>query len=327
MRKIQPYFYSIDLLRGCTALLICLYHFINHQDGTNELFSNTEFIKEHSSILVDSVFIFFMISGFVIPLSMLRQNFELKKFFHFLLRRWIRIEIPYLFSLFTILFIGYLWSFRGIPFQLDWNQLMHHFFYSVGIFQKDWLNPIYWTLAIEFQFYILIALIFPILKSKQPLVKYGSLLLLSGISIWLIDFRFVFAFLPLFVVGLLYLFYLSEAENKMFHLGLLFLVLMEVTYLFSWISTLYILVALAIIEWTQLSAKNLFVRFGKMGYSFYLMHGVFGGSFLVLMQKYISNSYVLLISAIVFAILCSSIFYLLIEKPSQKLSKRISYSK
>ncbi len=328
MGKIKPYFHSIDLLRGITALFVCLYHFINHHDGKGFLFEETETIRAQSYILIDSVYIFFMISGFVIPLAMMRQNFEIKKIFHFLLRRWVRIEIPYLVSIIAILFIGLLWSLRGgAPISIDNMQLVHHFFYTAGIFEVQWLNPIYWTLAIEFQFYIFIALIFPIINSKNDWIRYGGIFLLSGISFWLTDPRFVFAYFPLFISGLLYLYYISEEKNKNLNLILFILILIQTAYLFSWITSVYILSAVLIVEFLNLKKQNPLVRFGKMGYSFYLMHGIFGGTFIFFMRDYISNPYLLLVLAIPIAITLSFAFYWIIERPSQKLSKKINYSK
>jgi peptidoglycan/LPS O-acetylase OafA/YrhL len=331
MPKLKPYFFTIDLLRGVTALLVCLYHFINHEDANGSLFAETDFIRERSYVLVDSVYVFFMISGFVIPLSMIRQKFTIDRFFKFLLRRWIRIEIPYLFSIIAILFIGFLWSVKGNQsFQLDSNQLFHHFFYTTGIFEKQWLNPIYWTLALEFQFYILIALVFPLVVSKNYILRYSSFLILASFGFLFEDTRFVLHFFPLFLTGLAYLFYSSETENKILNLSLLAALLIQIGFVFSPLTSIYILIALLIIEFGSLTSKNITVKFGKMGYSFYLMHGVFGGSFLYFILPYadtILMKIVFLILAIIISIILSYLFHRIIEKPSHKISQKINYKK
>lgn len=326
MGKIKPYFYSVDLLRGLSALFVCLYHFINHTDGKGDLLESSSFIKENSYLLIDAVFIFFMISGFVIPLSMIRQDFKIRRFPMFLFRRWVRIEIPYLASIACILFIGFLWSTKGVEFVLDGEQLFHHVFYTASIFDQAWLNPIYWTLAIEFQFYIFIALVFPLVTSKTEWVRYGSLVVISSLSFFSEDTRFLVHYTPLFVIGILYLFYLSEKNNKTFHLTFMALLLVEIGFIFSITTSIYLLLAILIVEFVQLSAQNIFVRFGKMGYSFYLMHGIFGSTFIYFMRSYIENTFLLILSALIVAIGLSFLYFKIIEEPSQKLSKNINYS-
>ena len=326
MGKVKPYFYSVDLLRGLAALFVCIYHFINHSDGKGDLLESSSFIRENSYLLIDSVFVFFMISGFVIPLSMIRQDFKIKRFPMFLFRRWVRIEVPYLASIACILFIGYLWSTKGADFSVDGKQLFHHVFYTASFFDQAWLNPIYWTLAIEFQFYIFIALVFPIVTSKTDWVRYGSLILISSLSFISDDTRFLLHYTPLFVIGLLYLFYLSEDTRKSFHLFFMALLLIEIGFVFSIATSIYLLIAFIIVEFLQLSATSVFVRFGKMGYSFCLMHGVFGSTFIYFMRSYIDNAFLLIFLALIVAIGLSFLYFKIIEEPSQKLSKKINYS-
>ena len=130
--------------------------------------------------------LFFVISGFVIPWSMQKAGYQFKNFFHFFLKRISRLEPPYLFSVLLALLLYYLReSYYGKPnehLQISTPQIALHLGYLIPFFkQYQWLNLVYW-MAIEFQYYLLIAIIFvPMIGSTfyVRLMMYGVLMLLS----------------------------------------------------------------------------------------------------------------------------------------------------
>ena len=117
---------------------------------------------------------FFVISGFIVPYSMARAGYRLALWPSFMAKRLIRLEPPYPVS----------------------NA-------SVG---WSWLNPVYWTLAIEFQFYMLVGLALPGLLACSPAIRLGLLALTASLPLlipttgvhWIIV-----PYLPFFSAGIL----------------------------------------------------------------------------------------------------------------------------
>lgn len=326
---LKPYYFSIDVLRGLTALLICIYHFINHQDANGTLFSTENIIKKSSFIVTDVVFIFFLISGFIIPLSMYRQNFKFKKAHLFLARRWVRIEIPYIVSIFVMLGISFTWSIKqGSTFEIDSWRFLHHLTYTTTLFDYKWFNEIYWTLAIEFQFYILIGFIFPLIVSKNSFLKYLTLLIFGLSGLIIDDNRLVFQYAPIFVVGMLFFLFKLEKKYKSINLFLISSFLLLSIYTHGILVCMFLLISLIVIEFMSDSFR-LLNKLGKVAYSFYLMHGPIGGSLIYFLAKGIESSLlklVIVIFALGTSIFLSYFFYILIEKPSHILSKKINFS-
>jgi peptidoglycan/LPS O-acetylase OafA/YrhL len=45
-----------------------------------------------------------------------------------------------------------------------------------AFFHTTWLIPVFWTLAVEFQYYVLLGLFFPLLFSNKPVGRSASVL-------------------------------------------------------------------------------------------------------------------------------------------------------
>jgi peptidoglycan/LPS O-acetylase OafA/YrhL len=332
MSQRTPYkhYHSVDIIRGLTALLICLYHFINHVDSTGSLFDPVSFIRVLSKVIIDVVFVFFVISGFVVPLSMARQGYKIKYFFHYLLRRWLRVEIPYLASIVLILATARFWATRnGTDLHLNESQIVHHITYTVGFFGHEWFNEIYWTLAIEFQFYLLIGLSFPLFIHDNDWIKYGSLFLFGISGLFFPSHLFIFHYAPLFVLGILYFLQKGNRHHRLVNMIFfaVFMILLMIVH--GWLVSFYVTLALLAFEFLKVFFSG-FKFLGKIAYSFYLIHGAVGGTFLLFFSEQIDSLFgriLLFLFATAFAILGSYLFFLLIEKPSWNWSKKINISK
>lgn len=78
----------VDALRGVAALAVALFHFSGQLSSPLALA-----FKSYGWLGVD---VFFVLSGFVISLSLQGKGYALKDFPAFLLRRLVRLEPPYL---------------------------------------------------------------------------------------------------------------------------------------------------------------------------------------------------------------------------------------
>src|SRR5690606_11849829 len=88
-----------------------------------------------------------------------------------------------------------------------------HLGYFINILpNENWINPVYWSLGIEFQYYLLIGLIFPLFIRKNKLFNILFLFIVTAIC-WFIFLYFIkgtylhygsliFRFFPIFLTGI-----------------------------------------------------------------------------------------------------------------------------
>ena len=115
--------------------------------------------------------VFFVISGFVIPYSLWQSRYRVQDFARYMVRRIVRLEPPYLASIVLVLVLWELSSrtpgFAGLPPDYGPSQLLLHLFYLIPLSSERWLNPVYWSLAYEFVFYVSMGLLFPLLFNRH----------------------------------------------------------------------------------------------------------------------------------------------------------------
>lgn len=158
---------SIELVRGLAALAVCIFHF------TKYLWPAESIVRKAGGFGWAGVESFFVISGFIIPYAMYRAKYQYAHYFRFLAKRYLRLAPPYLFAI--ALALGLWWvgcfvpGYRGEPFQFQPGRFVAHLFFANDLLEIPWLNPVFWTLAVEFQYYVAIGLLFPLLFSTKPL--------------------------------------------------------------------------------------------------------------------------------------------------------------
>lgn len=160
----------IEYLRGFAALLVAWFHLTNGY-GSGSL------VRASGSFCWLGVEVFFVISGVIIPysLSTLDPAYRLSDFGRFILRRIIRIEIPYLASIAVVISLGFASAatpgFRGHAPHYDVGQVAAHAFYLIPLTGYSWLQPVYWTLMYEFVFYLFMGLAFAFIGRAGQLVQ------------------------------------------------------------------------------------------------------------------------------------------------------------
>ncbi|HEX4850771.1 MAG TPA: acyltransferase, partial [Puia sp.] len=195
---------SVELLRGIASSMVCYYHLAR---GNTNFLPDDSTVKRMATWGWSGVEIFFVISGFVIPYAMFQKKYVLRNFFTFLKKRIIRIEPPYLISIVLVIFLGFISTlspyYRGASFHINWPNLFGHIAYLNVFTGEKWLNDVYWSLAIEFQYYLLIAISYGLIVSKRLYLRQGFLLLFLLSSFWLKSLSFVFVYAAFFISGIL----------------------------------------------------------------------------------------------------------------------------
>ncbi len=148
----------IDALRGVAATGVMLFHFSGHRicrELNRQLPQIVPWIFRHGDLGVQ---IFFVISGFVIAYSVRGHRMNGRFLGRFALRRSIRLDPPYWFTIAAVIATGFFSKYglgnRDVSLPTV-GQVVAHVFYCYQILGYDDIYPVFWTLCHEVQFYLI----------------------------------------------------------------------------------------------------------------------------------------------------------------------------
>jgi peptidoglycan/LPS O-acetylase OafA/YrhL len=313
-------------MRGIAAMGVVLTHFVCKTTG----FVESENVMRIFALGELGVPLFFLISGIVIPLHMLQTNYHHKDIGVFALRRVLRVEPAYLITL--VIGISF-WNLRSLVYGVGPDTFLptnRDIFLHLGYlvpFVEDarWVSPVFWTLAIEFQYYLLLACMFPLLASRSRQIQNTSIfgcLLTTAIPA---SSQTIFPWIPLFFTGIVSALFLLRRLNKVdFYFWLLIcLVLVAVQ---DWKTLVVASSALGVIFFTPNASISPLAWLGKVSYSLYLIHGLTGAVFINLVSHHVNHpmmKFFVVVTGVVIALFCAWVMYVIIEAPSHQAAKRV----
>ena len=315
----------VEQLRGIAALSVTWFHLTN-QYG--------DWVMSSGNYGWLGVEAFFVISGFVIPLSLAGDwsRFGARAVPGFFLRRLIRIEPPYLLSVLLVvvlnLFAAQFSAFQGHNQSISVGQILWHAAYLIPLTQYEWLQPVYWTLAYEFVFYITVGLAIGIFVSnKKQLLIICYLILLGTIA-----FNFLSPLLGLFCMGLL----VFRARNGLerngwtaLAIGLTGAAMILGGAMAQAVVGTCTAGIICVPSWSR-GLPNLAGRIlnmlGKVSFSLYLLHVPIGGKIVNLGKRWLiapDEHFVLSLAALGASLVAAFIFWRLVELPCLKATAAI----
>jgi peptidoglycan/LPS O-acetylase OafA/YrhL len=171
MRERLPF---LDGLRGIAALAVVVYH--EHAGGhIPSLESKAPLLGIILGFGHFGVPIFFVLSGFVIALSLDQKPMKLSLVGRFMFRRSIRLDPPYWAAIIIGITAGYIKGVASETYSV--GQIASHLIYMQELFGYAQISPVFWTLCFEFQFYLLYALL--MCSARQD----AALLMAVGVSV------------------------------------------------------------------------------------------------------------------------------------------------
>jgi peptidoglycan/LPS O-acetylase OafA/YrhL len=321
---------ELDALRGLAALSVVLFHFtINN---------NAKLLGWEFSYGVSGVDIFFMISGFVIFLTVIK----IKRWQDFVISRFARLYPAFWYCMlitagFTVLFEPDFVS----PLRIFANATMMSVYFGI----ED-LDGSYWTLLVEIVFYVWILILF-VTNNIRNINKIGFITILcltlfhqfSAYYIHFYEFTVkkvqLLNHFPLFFSGILF-YQLKKGEKRTENIALILFSLAASFYLHSkggrsqfHISTIahYILLtSFHLIFALFIMGKLTFLKFGpllflgKISYCLYLIHQYVGLHLIsTFTDKLHLNIYIALFLALSICIAIAYLVNTFIEIPANRL--------
>jgi peptidoglycan/LPS O-acetylase OafA/YrhL len=175
----RPRYAFVDALRGLAATAVMLYHFTQ-----GDLAPGFERALGHAALVGAKhgwlgVHVFFVLSGFVIAHSVGERAVTFADAARFAVRRQVRLDPSYWLSLALAVFLP--WFFLRIGFQgappPPLRVIGAHMLYLQELLRMPAIQPIYWTLAIEVQFYLAFVIALAALRFLPPLAVRALLVL------------------------------------------------------------------------------------------------------------------------------------------------------
>lgn len=354
MTELEKRFAFVDALRAIGALLIASFHFYMGSLVAGLHFEYPFFVHRIFSQSCVGVIIFFFLSGFVIAFRLNPDQFTSRFFFGFYLRRFIRLSFPYWAAIGVILIlrllIGRSVSLNNLPFPELWVILKNLFFLQI-VFDIETIVPGAWTLIVELQLYLVMLILFAVAKYiiQNTRLRFATIVLIVFSHITILSMLDVAGFklfdlgplcgtfLPYwytFFAGAMICWVIAGKLPKYFFGG--FFVLASALLLKRWELQLYTTLVLCSLFyfWGVFMQRREFLNirllqyFGKISYSFYLLHMItMMAVFRIIFKIWGGLEAYFLVWFIITLIICTvvaQIFYSIIEKPSTKLSRKIT---
>jgi len=336
--------YSLDLLRGVASFAVCWFHLTSFHYPTPDgpIYHLVRISGTYGWLGVE---VFFVISGFVIPYSLNRAGYKLNAYPIFILKRVVRLDPPYIVTIVLILILAYGYAYySGRPPEVENSpigmiRVLLHLGYLNMFFNYDWLNPSFWTLAIEFQYYLLMGLAFPLFNSRKKVVRWSTLFIFAFASLFSrsqllsegVPYSpFIFYFALLFVMGIVTFQHHSDLIGRKEYVIQIVLSTAVAIVTLGLMPALAGLFGVAVINFYN--RKNAIAHFfGNISYSLYLLHWPIGHLTLSLVGSKLLGATGdvarLLVLAIALGVCLSSsyLLYLFVERPAQRWSSSIRY--
>ncbi len=290
---------NLDVLRFVLILYVILIHV--SQLSSNQGLPNLKYLFDNHKGN-EAIAVFFVMSGFliirIIYRAKLKNSFSIQKFY---MRRILKIfPLYYLITIFGFTFYHAILPVLGIPFETNYNFAEGVFYYSffmANVFSRSHdvggILGVLWSLAIEEQFYIIIAPFLFFIRKRSILISLSLLFLIYFFVFHIEDLiilrTYKFEFFFLFFGGIIAI---LEEKSKLEFLKIsrfipltisLVMVLFFSTHLFDfeslWVYNLFATVlfglfihAISINNFGVAVTNKRLIYFGEISYGLYVYH-------------------------------------------------------
>jgi peptidoglycan/LPS O-acetylase OafA/YrhL len=322
--------HAVDALRGLAAVAVAIFHF-THGDLKFPPHDIVRLIGMYGWAGVD---VFFVISGFVLPYSLSRSGYRVENYFIFLVRRVIRLDPPYLASVVLVVFLDWASSFapgyRGHPFVIEWPRLLLHVGYLNGFARLPWYIDVYWTLAIELQFYLIVGLFIPLLVSRRAHVGTAGMVVLAFSGLVFRNLLFLPAWIFPFLMGMIVFRFRTGLLSHRFFIIQVVLASAGVAVTLGTAPFVGAVIAAAAIAYLPSRTNRALELLGAISYSLYLLHVPIGERVINLFSRLDLGALGrvgAVFAAFAASMAASVLLYRFVELPAQRWARRFTWQR
>jgi hypothetical protein len=336
----------VDALRGIAAVWVVLYHGYSKNLAPMSGYRLPQPLDAVFGNGNLGVYIFFVISGFVITQSIRASRVTPKFIGWFALRRSLRLDPSYWATIVAMIALSYL-SGRAqrdhAPLPLPaCDAIVAHLFYLQGFLGYPQIVGVFWTLCYEIQFYLTLVIVAGIWQWQRGVLRSRWV---AFAPLWVVAALCVASSPeptrePLFVYAWPY-FFLGVVVNWVHHreqppLALAIVAAGTAALLpFAPLKAGVTLVTAAAIYRVSISGRlssltlgRVLQYLGRISYSLYLVHMLVGTPLVRFGVRHLGQinfvtTMVLMILAVVVSVLAAHIMYVVIERPAVRWSHRL----
>jgi peptidoglycan/LPS O-acetylase OafA/YrhL len=329
----------LDGMRGIASLAVVVFHVL--RPALDEVSKTAGGLAEYG---FHGVTLFFVISGFAISQSLAGSWIAPQTAGRFLLRRVVRLDPPYWASIALVLVVSHvarlaLHQPNGVP--TDLKLVLANIFYVQYFLRMPGISDVYWTLAFEIQFYVLLVVLWAVQQRLEKRLSERSafaLTFVGPLGYSLLVMRGWAPSVPGACSAWWYVFFVGVAAQRLvarhdlpsFAVTLCLVALAAGSGSTAWTALGFaLLIALGdrrhkLRLW--LSGRT-WQLLGRISYSLYLTHWVVGGRLTNLLNHFSPSSPLARLGTalvgLVVSILFAYMFWWTIERPSLALSRTI----
>jgi peptidoglycan/LPS O-acetylase OafA/YrhL len=342
-----------DHLRGFAACIVLLYHYIvlywTHPEIPAFFASAPEATANPPAIVrwlamfdlgAFGVALFFLISGFVIALSF-RHHTRIS----FLIARALRIWPTYLAAIACILAIRYVSAwYWGASLHVPVWEITANAFLLQDFAGTNSLDLVNWTLALEVQFYLLIAVGYGLLmRYRERVVVYAACVLPFMLTLqWVPGLHLHLTLaaarpgmcLPFMLIGTLFFLRIEGLITRREMASAAAFTLLSVAWCLtkmitpnmalSYIAAFVVFLGLFIVR-ERIGQNRVLAWLSAISYPLYLVHSIVGYTVLRFVTAGLGLSYPLALAvAITVAVCLATVLHFAVERPSMAMGKRLA---
>lgn len=315
---------ELDALRGLAAVCVVMYHYTQR---FNELYPNYMSVEFKFSYGNLGVQLFFIISGFVIFLTIKQTTTSVE----FIKKRAIRLYPAYITCVIITFLCVSIFGLEGRETSFK-DALINLSLLEGFIPGTNYVDGAYWSLTVEITFYILISILIYFRSVKYIYQILCVWLFSSTILYFIVEKtnlkilgilyeRAIFNYAYLFIAGISFYFLMQKKSYKYILLlfsTLLFQFLTSDIVTFTIVLILYFVFWLAITKKISLLSRKPLLFMGNISYGLYLIHQNIGYIIILKMNDLGFNNQYYLIIPLIISIILAYIITKYLEKPMMK---------
>lgn len=323
----KNHFVEIDGIRGICAILLLVYHYTSYIYGMK---GEHDWFLDMMDYGKYGVHFFFVISGFLIFMTLEKakqpRDFIISRFSRLYPGYWVCMTL-------TTLVVGLSAFYNYHPVTTS------RFLANLTMFQHwmsiEDIDGVYWTLAVELCFYVLIFSVF-VFKQQKNIERIGVIWLILMVAVFYLEKYKVlpeinfYYYLPLLRNGTLFfggiLFYQLKNNNTDKRKYILLLLTLIVHFIINSteetivILLVYIILFLFVINKLKFMRGKFFYFIGIISYALYLLHQYIGYEIINYLNSFgITNMLLLIIITGLLIVILASLVAFGVERPMMRL--------